>query len=189
MPRPPRLQIPQGTYHVTARRCASGPLFVDVHDRATFAAILNTVLRRYDWTCSSFCLMTTHYHLLVTTPNPNLASGMQRLNSLYARSFNRRQAVDGHVFKGRYHAELIQGEGHLLEVCRYIALNPVRAGLCVDPADWRWSSYRASVGLEKAPAFLTTSWLLGLFGKDPTVARARFRTFVAESASLQGLTP
>jgi putative transposase len=188
MPRLPRPLFPDATYHVTANRCADGPLFMDAHDRATLLAIVSDVVRRHAWTCMSYCLMTTHFHLLLTTPEADLAKGMQRLNSNYATSFNRRHKSSGHVFKSRYGAELIQGDGHLLETCRYIPLNPVRAGLCVDPADWRWSSFRATTGEEPAPDFLDTGSLLRLFGPDEAAARARFRAFVDDANSLQGLT-
>jgi REP element-mobilizing transposase RayT len=174
---------------VTANRCAGGPLFEDSHDRATLIAILAAVVRRHDWTCTSYCLMTTHFHLMLTTPEADLDAGMQRLNGQYATSFNRRHGGAGHVFARRYGAELIQSDGHLLETCRYVALNPVRAGLCVAPEDWRWSSFRATMGEEPAPNFLDTDSLLRLFGPTDRVARARFRAFVDDANPLQGLTP
>jgi putative transposase len=189
MPRPPRPLFADGTYHVTSKRCAGGPLFADSHDRATLLAIVSAVVRRHAWTCMSYCLMTTHFHLLLTTPNADLAVGMQRLNGHYATSFNRRHGGSGHVFERRYGAELIQGDGHFLETCRYIPLNPVRAGLCVDPEDWRWSSFRATMGQEPSPDFLDTGSLLRLFGPDDQISRARFRAFVDDANSLQGLTP
>jgi putative transposase len=189
VPRPPRPLFVQATYHVTANRCAGGALFADSHDRATLLAILSTVVERHAWKCMSYCLMTTHFHLLLTTPEADLDAGMQRLNGQYATSFNRRHAGAGHVFARRYHAELIQSDGHLLETCRYVALNPVRAGLCVAPEDWRWSSFRATMGQERAPAFLDAESLLRLFGPNDRVARARFRAFVDDANPLQGLTP
>jgi putative transposase len=181
MPRLPRPLVPKGTYHVTAKRCAGQSLFADSHDRATLLAIVALVVERHGWTCSSYCLMPTHFHLLITTLDADLDAGMQRLNSNYATSFNRRHGSSGHVFGSRYGAELIQSDGHLLETCRYIPLNPVRAGLCVDPEDWRWSSFRATMGKERAPGFLDTSWLLRLFGPNDAVARARFRAFVDDA--------
>ena len=139
------------------------------------------VVARYDWTCHAFCLMTSHYHLVVRTPNPDLARGMQRLNGSYAASFNRRHGEEGHVFFRRYASRLVQTEAHLLEVFRYVALNPVRAGICRDPADWPWSFYRSVVGRAPRPDFLAADWLLMLFGNDAERARDRFRDFVASA--------
>jgi putative transposase len=189
VPRQPRLQIAGGTYHVTAQACASRSLFQDAHDHSAFLAILGKVVERLGWKCLSFCLMTTHYHLMLVTPEENLAVGMQRLNTLYAMSFNRRHAGVGHVFASRYHSEFIQSDAHLLEVCRYIALNPVRAGLCVAAEDWRWSSYAQSIGGRPELGLLATKAVLRLFGDDLSAARARFRRFVEDGASLRGLTP
>jgi putative transposase len=189
VPRQPRLQIAGGTYHVTARACAHEPLFQDAHDHSAFLAILGQVVQRLGWDCLSFCLMTTHYHLMVVTPGEDLAAGMQRLNTMYAMSFNRRHAGRGHVFSSRYHSELIQSDRHLLEVCRYIALNPVRAGLCVAPEDWRWSSYAESIGDRPERGLVSTSTLVRLFGDDLPSGKVRFRRFVEDGASLQGLTP
>lgn len=124
--------------------------------------------------------MTTHYHLLFTTPDADLAEGMRHLNWCYARSFNARYRGNGHVFEGPYGAELIQTEAHLLETYRYIAMNPVRAGICDRPDEWPWSSYRESLGLEPAPLFIAAGALLDLFGGEVEDARARFRNFVED---------
>jgi hypothetical protein len=122
--------------------------------------------------------MTTHYHLVIRTPNVDLAAGMQRLNGNFAQGFNRRHGETGHVFERRYHALLIEHDGHLLELYRYIALNPVRAGLCSRPEAWTWSSHSAVVGLAAPPDFLSTEWALLYFGSDRIRARERLRAFV-----------
>ena len=127
--------------------------------------------------------MTTHYHLLVRAPDGDLARGMQRLNGNYAAGFNRRHGEEGHVFFRRYHALLVERESHLLELCRYLALNPVRAGLCDRPEQWRWSSYAAMMGKTPRPPFLTAEWLLALFGSKPERARERLREFVDDAPS------
>ena len=178
MPRRPRLQIPGGAYHVTARGVAGLPLFRGDHDRSFFLDVLAEVVNRRGWSCHAFCLMTTHYHLLVRTPEGDLASGMQRLNAHYAQEFNRRHGGRGHVFERRYSSTVIEREGHLIELCRYLALNPVRARICSSPADWPWSSYRAFLGLAPRPSYLAVEWLLANFGADPDRARQRFRAFV-----------
>lgn len=180
MPRPPRLQVPGAAYHVSARAVADRPLFQDDSDRLRFLALLGTVVTRHDWVCGAYCLMTTHYHLVVRTPNPDLARGIQRLNACYAQEFNRRYGVEGHVFFRRYHSILIEREAHLLELCRYVAMNPVRAGLCDRAEDWPWSSYRAVLSASRPPTFLSAQWLLELFGRDATNAKRRLRRFVED---------
>ena len=113
--------------------------------------MLGRVVSGYGWECHAYCLMGTHFHLLVTTPHPNLAAGMQRLKGAYAQAFNHGRRRSGHLFQGRYHAVLVESDGHLLELYRYIALNPVRAGLCDRAIDWSWGSYPAAVGTAPRP--------------------------------------
>jgi putative transposase len=124
--------------------------------------------------------MSTHYHLVVRTPNPDLALGMQRLNACYGQEFNHRYRLQGHVFFRRYHSVLIEREAHLLELWRYVAMNPVRAGLCTSAEEWPWSSYGAVLGALPSPAFLSAEWVLELFGRDAANARRRLRMFVEE---------
>ncbi len=122
--------------------------------------------------------MDTHYHLVVETPAPNLSEGMHRLNSLYAQTFNRRHRVEGHLFQGRFHSVLVQGNWHLLELSRYVALNPVRAGLCAAARDWRWSSCGAMLGQTRPRRFLTTDFVLSQFGHDVARGRQAFEAFL-----------
>jgi hypothetical protein len=125
--------------------------------------------------------MDNHYHLLIETPLANLAVGAQRLNGIYAQTFNKLYGRAGHLFQGRYHAVLVEKESHLLEVARYVVLNPVRAGLRHDPAAWRWSSYRSTAGLERPHDWLTTDWLLGQLGATRPEAQERYRAFVTDA--------
>jgi len=180
MPRPPRLQVPGGIYHITARGNRRQPTFLDSDDHRFHLWCLNKVVGECEWECDGFCHMPNHFHMLIRTPKPNLSSGMQRLNGLYAQVFNDRHALSGHVFQGRFHSVLVEGEGHLLELARYMDLNPVRAGLCDHPLDWRWSSCRALMGLVGKPDFLNLSWLLGRFGRDLELARQRYLAFVED---------
>ena len=113
-------------YHVMARGVARQPIFRDDKDRHQFLKLLDDVVARHEWSCHAFVLMSTHYHVLVRTPNPDLARGMQRLNSCYAQHFNRRHGETGHRFERRYHSVLIESDAHALELVRYLALNPVR---------------------------------------------------------------
>jgi putative transposase len=124
--------------------------------------ILEKVNDRYHWFCHAYPLMTNHNYL---TLDGNLSKGMQHLNGVYTMRFNRFDESVRHVFQGRYKAILVQKESHLLEVCRYVVLNPVRAKKVVGvPERWGWSSYRATAGVEKAHPCLTTDWVLGQFG-------------------------
>jgi putative transposase len=178
VPRPPRQQIPGAAYHVTARAVAGRSLFRNDDDWLHFLKLLAKVVERRDWVCGAYCLMTTHYHLVVRTPEADLASGIQSLNACYAQEFNRRHGLEGHVFLRRYQSVMIEREAHLLELGRYLPTNPVRAGLCAKPEDWPWSSYPALLGLCSAPAFLSPGWLLELFGRDRQTAARRLRAFV-----------
>jgi putative transposase len=141
MARPPRIQVAGGIYHVTSRGNRKQPIFHDDDDRNRFLGLRNRVVQRNGWHMHAYCLMTNHFHLLVATPQPNLSSGMQRLKSEYAAYFNERFALVGHLFEQRFGSRLIETEEHFRETLRYIALNPVRAGLCEHPSQWRWSSF------------------------------------------------
>jgi putative transposase len=122
--------------------------------------------------------MPNHYHAVIETPEENLSAGMQYVNSRYAEWFNRRFGVDGHLFQGRFYSVLVEGDAHLLELSRYLPLNPVRAGLCSRPIEWRWSSYRAVAGFASPPTFLDVERVLGLFARTPVRARGMFQKFV-----------
>src|SRR5262245_44774318 len=123
MPRLPRFQAADAFFHVTARGALGASIYRDETDRETFLKIVADVVDRTEWRCNFYCLMGNHYHLLLWTPQPNLAEGMQLLNGHYAQTFNRRHGQQGHLFHRRYHSELVQSEGHLIELFRYIALN------------------------------------------------------------------
>jgi putative transposase len=181
--RPHRIAPPGGTFHITARGNRRQEIFVDDRDRWRFLELLGTAVSRHAWRCHAYCLMPNHFHLMVETPAGGISEGMHHLNGRYAQWFNRRHEFDGHLFQSRYHSVLLESNWHLLELSRYIVLNPVRAHLCRDPVDWRWSSYRASMALVRTPSFLTVDWLLAQFGADLESARAAFRRFVGEAPS------
>lgn len=141
MARPPRLQIAGGLYHVTSRGNRRQSIYHDDDDRRFFLALRDRTFRRRGWRLREYCLMSNHFHLLFDTPRADLAIGMHRLNSVYATYFNERHGFDGHLFDRRYGSRLVETEEHLLEVRRYIAFNPVKAGLCGHPREWRWSSF------------------------------------------------
>jgi putative transposase len=180
MARPLRIQFPGAVYHVTSRGNAQQEIFSDDSDRELLLEILGRSVSRYGVACHAYCLMRNHYHLLVDTPAGNLSETMRHLNGVYTQSFNRRHRRVGHAFQGRYKAILVEREGHLLELARYVVLNPVRAGLCARAEEWPWSSYRATAGLVEAPPWLTTSWILSQLGRQTRRAQDRYREFVAE---------
>jgi REP element-mobilizing transposase RayT len=122
------------------------------------------VIDRYGWLCHAYWLMDNHYHLLMETPRPTLSRDMRQLNGVYTQAFNRRHQRVGHLFQGRFKAILVQKETHLLELCRYVVLNPVRAKLVTRPRQWAWSSYRVTGGEGPSPEWLTTAWVLAQFG-------------------------
>jgi len=186
MARPLRLQFEHALYHVTSRGNARQAIVKTVADRQAFLDGLAHVVDRFGWRCHAYCLMNNHYHLLVETPMPNLSQGMRQLNGPYTQGFNRRHRRVGHVFQGRFKAILVERDAHLLELCRYVVLNPVRAQLVEQPADWVWSNYRATAGLEPCPPFLEVAWTWEQFGVRPTTAQRRYQTFVAHGIGKPG---
>ena len=184
MARPLRIEFPGAVYHVTSRGNAQAAIFVDDVDRNTFLAVLRQTFRRFNVLCHGYCLMTNHFHLLLETPDANLSKAMRQLNSVYTQAFNRRHGRVGHVLQGRFKAIVVDREGYLLELCRYVVLNPVRAGMVTDAGKYPWSSYRATAGLDKASEFLSVDWILEQFGVDRKSARMEYRRFV--KAGLDG---
>jgi putative transposase len=164
MSRPLRIEFPGACYHVTARGDRREAIYEDDEDRIAFLAVFADVVEAFDWRCHAYCLMTDHYHLFVQTAQGNLSKGMRQLNGVYTQWSNRRHRRGGHLFQGRYKGILVDADAYLLGLSRHIVLNPVAAGLVADPANWRWSSYRATAGLERAPAWLTTEAILRAFG-------------------------
>lgn len=179
--RPLRVEFEHALYHVHARGNERASIFRDDHDRRWLLAGLEQVVKRYGWICHCYCLMGNHFHLMVETPNANLSLGMRQLNGVYAARFNRRHDRVGHLFEGRFKAWLVEQDAYALGVARYIILNPVRARLCAHPSEWRWSSYRATAGLEPAPPFLCIDWLLDLLSRDRDEAQRRYTTFVEQA--------
>lgn len=177
MAQPRRVEYPGARYHIVARAVFGRSLFADDADRRRFLRRFGRIVERYGWHCLAYCLMGTHYHLVLATPRPNLAFGMQELHSAYARGFNLRHGRHGHVFSERYHPILLEREEHALAAVRYAVRNPVAAGLCSSPAEWRWSSHRATAGTGARPSFLATDEALALFASDPRTARRRYSEF------------
>ena len=170
MSRPIRIEFPDAVYHVTSRGDRREPIVDDDQDRHLFLDTLAQVINQYRWLCYAWCLMDNHYHLLIQTPEANLSKGMRQLNGVYTQASNRRHQRVGHLFQGRFKAILVDREAYLLELSRYIVLNPVRAGMVRNPAQWPWSSYRAGIGAHAAPEWLACDALWAEFAKRRSVA-------------------
>ena len=184
MARPLRIEYEGALYHVTSRGNARQRIFFDDRDPNRFLAVLEQAVERSGWICHAYCLMPNHYHLLVETPRGNLSWGMRHLNGVYTQATNRRHKRSGHLFQGRFKAILVEKDNYLLQVARYIVLNPVRAKMVQDPGEWPWSSYRATIGEAASPSFLSTRWLLEAFNGDLTRARREYRGFVDEGVGI-----
>lgn len=184
MARPLRLEFPDATYHVTSRGNAQNAVFLDDEDRELFFVCLGKVVVRFGWLCHAYCLMDNHYHLLIETPEGNLSLGMRQLNGIYTQRFNRRHGRVGHLFQGRFKAIVVDRDSYLLELCRYVVLNPIRAAMVKHIEHYPWSSYPATMGLTDCPGWLNTDWLLSHFGRHRAVAQRHYADFVAEGVCL-----
>jgi REP element-mobilizing transposase RayT len=154
-------------------------IFIDDLDYRQFHQLFRQTVEKFDLECWNYCWMPNHYHATIVPRLRNISAAMQWLNSGYAQWWNRRHVKVGHAFQGRFKAQIVQRDGYALALSRYVALNPVRAGLVKRPEEWRWSSYAAIIGLSPAPSFLTIDATLGLFGEaDRSVLQKRFADFV-----------
>jgi len=180
MTRPLRLEFAGALYHITSRGDRREDIYENDKDHQSFLQLLGQVCDRHNWLCHAYCLMSNHYHLLIETPDANLSKGMRHLNGVYTQSFNREHSRVGHVFQGRYKAILVEKQSYLLEVARYIVLNPVRAQMVRSAREWPWSSYRATAGLASCPTCLHTDWILAAFGRRKQQAVDAYKQFVSE---------
>ena len=154
-------------------------IFHDDHDYRSFVSLLGIALQEFEIRCWNYCLMPNHFHATLQPTAPNLSEAIQYVNSVYAQRWNKQHNHVGHVFQGRFKDQIVQRDGYLVCLCRYIARNPVRANLVSSPEAWEWSSYAATIGLRQAPSFLTVASTLEQFGPgDEGLLQARFRDFV-----------
>lgn len=193
MSRPPRITASECLYHVWVRATGGGLLFIDLEDRQRLLRVLRYTCEKHGWLVRAYAQLSTHHHLLVWTPEDDLSRGMQLMSGVYSQTFNRRHARFGHLVSSRFSSKIVDSEEYAKEICRYIVLNPVRAGLCRRPEEWVWTSYRATIGLGSGPEYLETTWVQRLFGDDLWTGGARFRQFVEAGlefdAELRGSDP
>lgn len=187
MARPLRLELSGGVFHVTSRGDGREDIYLSDADRAAWLVVFAEVCERFNWVCHAWCLMSNHYHILIETPEANLAQGMRQLNGVYTQRFNRAHDRVGHVFQGRYKAIMVERDSYLLELARYVVLNPLRAKMVKRLEAWPWSSYLATCGQVASPPWLQTDWILGQFGARRSSAIAKYVTFVHEGARLPSI--
>jgi putative transposase len=180
MARPLRLEYPGALYHITSRGNAGARIFKNDKDRQYFLDLLGFVVNRFHWLCHGYCLMDNHYHFIIETPEGNLSKGMRQLNGIYTQKCNWKYEKSGHVFQGRYKAIIVDKESYLLELSRYVVLNPLRAGMVEDPKDWQWSNYLPTIGTKNSPEWLTSNWILGQFHRTRKKAIEAYKRFVME---------
>lgn len=179
MPRPLRADFAGATHHIIARGNRKQEIFLDASDYRKFLTLLGEIADELSWSVLSYCLMPNHYHLLLRTKDANLASGMRRLNSRFSQSANWRHENVGHLFQGRYKSFLVEEERYLMALLRYIALNPVKAGLTQKPEDWQWSNYATFLpGAAAVPSWHGREIILSDFKSQDTDGRAAFCKYV-----------
>ena len=171
----PRENVEDGIYHVYARGNGQQAVFLDEADNLIYLRMLGEEAKRRRWRCLSYCLMRNHLHLLVETPLANLSSGMQRLQSRYARAFNDRHKRVGHVFQGRFGATRVTTDEQLWMAAVFIARNPVAADLCERPEHWRWSGYAAAIGARARRPGLDSARLIELLAATTDDPLGRYK--------------
>ena len=180
MSRPLRIEWEGGFYHITARGNEKRPIFRIERDFLRFVGRFERIYERYGVLIHAYVLMTNHYHLLLETPRENLSTALHDLNTAYTNYFNRRHDRVGHLFQGRYRSIVVEKDSYLLELSRYIHLNPVRAGMVKRPEAYRWSSYPCYLSSEFCPEWLRREEILGQMDKSPVKGRRKYRQFVEE---------
>ncbi len=180
MARPLRIEYPGAYYHITARGNRREDIFLCDNDRELWFDTFGNVCKRYNWRCHGYCLMSNHYHLIIETLDGRLSAGMRQLNGVYTQAFNRLHDSVGHVFQGRYKSIIVDKDEYLLELNRYVVLNPVRAGMVTKAGDWQWSSFSAAAGTSPVPGWLSLEMIPGSFHSNRQLAQLRYQAFVLE---------
>lgn len=187
MARPLRLELAGGLYHVTSRGDRREDIYTDDKDREEWLSLLGRVCFRFNWRCHAYCLMDNHYHVVIETAETNLSKGMRQLNGVYTQYYNRRHNRVGHVYQGRFKGIMVEQDAYLLELARYVVLNPLRANMVKNIQDWKWSSYHAMTDKSPVPPWLETNWVLGQFSKQRKRAITQYINFIREGVGLPSI--
>ncbi|MFQ5469391.1 MAG: transposase [Gammaproteobacteria bacterium] len=185
MARPLRIEFPGAIYHVTSRGDRQEAIYHDNIDHQRWLLKLEKVCLRFNWVVYAYCQMRNHYHLLVETVDGNLSRGMRQLNGQYTQYFNKRHKLVGHLYQGRYKAILVQKESYLLELIRYVMLNPVRADIVTIASDWEWSSCRSTIDTDVSPDWLDVNWVLSQFSNQHKKAIALLKEFLSNGIGIE----
>jgi REP element-mobilizing transposase RayT len=183
MSRPLRIEYPGAWYHVMNRGRRSENIFANSEDFKTFIKLLQESVDLWDIKVSAYCLMSSHYHLLIQTPHGNLSRFMRHLNGIYTQRYNRAHQCDGQLFRGRYKAILVEEDSYLLELVRYIHRNPLQAGLVEDIDQYPWSSHLGYLTVEKEWAWLHKEFVLSMMTTDIRKSPEVYRRFVEQEDS------
>jgi len=186
MARPLRIEYAGAHYHVTSRGNERKSIFRDDEDREKFLELLDRAVEQFHLRVHCYVLMSNHYHLLVETPTGGLNRALRYLNGVYTQTFNRRHKRVGHLFQGRYKAILVDKESYLLELSRYVHLNPWRLSKSQDPLGYRWSSLGAYVGRARSPTWLTVAEVLRYFGSK---GQRGYKEFITDGMNQGIKTP
>jgi len=184
MARPLRLELAGALYHVTSRGDGREDIYLSDDDRQAWLETLAHVCERFNWVCHAYCQMSNHYDLVIETPDANLSKGMRQLNGVYTQRFNRSHQRVGHVFQGRFKAVIVEKDSYLLEIARYVVLNPLRARMVRQLNQWPWSSYLATRGQVAKPDWLQTDFILSQFSAQRARAIVKYAAFVHEGKGL-----
>lgn len=185
MARPLRIQYPGAMYHIISRGVGRMTIFHNEKDWIKFISFMERVIKKYNWICHAYCLMGTHYHLLLETPDANIVPGMKQLNQFYSQFYNWKYQRVGPVLQGRYKSWLVEKGEKFLDNSRYIVNNPSKAKMVQHPSEWPWSSFRATRGLQKAPEFLETDFLLSHFSSSRKKAQTMYEDFVLAGIEME----
>jgi REP element-mobilizing transposase RayT len=187
MARPLRIELAGGLYHVTSRGNRRESVYESDADRQQWLLLLGRVCERFNWRCHAYCLMDNHYHIVIETAESNLSKGMRQLNGVYTQYFNRQHNKAGHVFQGRFKGILVEKDFYLLELSRYVVLNPIRAGMVNHIEDWNWSSYQFMCHEREVPSWMETTWILRQFSKNRKQAINQYIDFVRAGIGLSAI--
>lgn len=178
MPRQHRIKAPDTIFHITARGNAQQEIFTSSFENRLFLRLLGRVINEHGWSCHAYCLMVNHYHLVLEISKENLSEGMHELNQRYAVMFNNLHDRIGHVFQSRFFSRIVTSDNYMMELVRYILMNPVRAGLVEHPGSWPWNCYGEFLSAVPVQGMINRDLTLSLFSGDVHLAEAAFAEYI-----------